>query len=146
MNFAVIKYQDTELAHFCNVDYGNNWNIKFCFCVTAHVMLEFSYVLSLINNSLIFKNNLGLPWRSGGKESACQCRGHRFDPWIRKNSTSWGATKPMSHNYWACVPRACTLQQGKPLQWETFVPQLESSPWLPQLQKSLHSNEDPTQS
>ena len=23
----------------------------------------------------------GLPWGSNGKESACQCRRHRFDPW-----------------------------------------------------------------
>ena len=34
-------------------------------------------------------------------------------------------------------------QQEKPPQWEASAPQLESSPWLLQLQKSLHSNEDP---
>ena len=28
--------------------------------------------------------NLGLPWWVSGKESACQCRGNRFDPWLRK--------------------------------------------------------------
>ena len=27
---------------------------------------------------------LRLPWWSSGKESACQCREHRFDPWARK--------------------------------------------------------------
>ena len=26
----------------------------------------------------------GFPGGSGGKESACQCKGHRFDPWSRK--------------------------------------------------------------
>ena len=26
----------------------------------------------------------GLPWWFSGKESACQCRRHRFDPWSRK--------------------------------------------------------------
>ena len=25
-----------------------------------------------------------LPWWLSGKESACQCRGHRFNPWVRK--------------------------------------------------------------
>ena len=25
---------------------------------------------------------LGLPWWSSGKESAYQCRGHGFDPWL----------------------------------------------------------------
>ena len=33
-------------------------------------------------------------------------------------------------------PRACTLQPGKPLQWEAWASQLESSP---------HSSEDPAQ-
>ena len=26
----------------------------------------------------------GLPWWLSGKESACHCRRHRFDPWVRK--------------------------------------------------------------
>ena len=30
------------------------------------------------------KSMLGLPWWLSGKESACQCRGHGFDPWSRK--------------------------------------------------------------
>ena len=25
----------------------------------------------------------GLPWWLSGNESACQCRRHRFDPWVR---------------------------------------------------------------
>ena len=29
----------------------------------------------------------GLPGGASGKESACQCKRHRFDPWIRK--TPW---------------------------------------------------------
>ena len=27
---------------------------------------------------------LGLPWWLRGKESACQCRRHKFNPWVRK--------------------------------------------------------------
>ena len=70
----------------------------------------------------------------------------------------------MHHNYWACSleprnrnywthmpqllkperPRACALQE-KPLRWETCAPQLENSPWLLQLEKSLCSNKDPAQ-
>ena len=26
----------------------------------------------------------GLPWRISGKDTACQCRSPRFDPWVRK--------------------------------------------------------------
>ena len=28
--------------------------------------------------------NNGLPWRLSGKESACQCSRHGFNPWVRK--------------------------------------------------------------
>ena len=40
---------------------------------------------------------VGLPWRYSGYESACQCSGHRFDPWSRKIPHAAGATM-------ACVP------------------------------------------
>ena len=30
------------------------------------------------------KESQGLPWWLSGSESACQCRGHRFDPWFKK--------------------------------------------------------------
>ena len=42
-------------------------------------------------------------------------------------------------------PRAHAPQQEKPLQWEAWVPQLDSSPYSLQLEKSLHNNEDPAQ-
>ena len=53
----------------------------------------------------------------------------------------------MSHNYWARVlwllkfthPRAYDLQQEKPPQQEALTPKLESSPHLPQLEKSSHT-------
>ena len=44
----------------------------------------------------------------------------------------------------AC-PGARAPQQERPQQWEAFVPQLESSSNLLQLEKGLHSNEDPEQ-
>ena len=30
------------------------------------------------------EQGMGLPWWLSGKESACQCRRHRFNPWVRK--------------------------------------------------------------
>ena len=80
-------------------------------------------------------------------------------------STCLGATKPVSHICWACAlgpgnqkywvhilqllkpvgPRDCALQQERLPQWEVLPPQLESSPCLLQLEKSLHRNEDPAQ-
>ena len=93
------------------------------------------------------------------KESACHCRRHRFNPWSRKIShiteqlspmchSFWAyALEPGSHNCWAHVkqllkpscPRACALQQEKPLQWEAGAPQLESSPCSLQLEKKTAS-------
>ena len=33
---------------------------------------------------LLFSEDYGLPWRLSGKESACQCRRLKFEPWVRK--------------------------------------------------------------
>ena len=41
----------------------------------------FEYQLYL--NKAVFKNG-GLPWWRSGWESACQCRGHGFEPWSGK--------------------------------------------------------------
>ena len=43
----------------------------------------------------------------------------------------------------ASTPRACVLQQEKPLQWEVCTPKLETSSPSPQLEKACCSNEDP---
>ena len=37
---------------------------------------------------------MGLPWWSRGQESACQSRGHRFDPWSRKIPRAKGQLSP----------------------------------------------------
>ena len=36
----------------------------------------------------------------------------------------------------AHIPRSCALQQEKPLQWEAWALQLESSPYSPQVEKA----------
>ena len=40
------------------------------------------------------KMNKGLPWWSSGWESACQWRGHRFDPWSGKIPYATGQLSP----------------------------------------------------
>ena len=49
-----------------------------------------NYLVRLISGNngfqiFAFKNtNIGLPWWRSGWESACQCRGHGFEPWSGK--------------------------------------------------------------
>ena len=62
------------------------------------------------------------------------------------------ALEPVSPNYWAHslqllkpeCPGACALQPEKPSKWEVQALQLDSSPQLPQLEKPVCNNEDPT--
>ena len=97
----------------------------------------------------------GLPWRLSDKESICQCRRHRFDPWSRKIphaaehlNLCVTAIEPESRAIEpqllstllqllkSAHPRACAPQQEKPQQWNICALQLEERP---------HSSKDPTQ-
>ena len=61
----------------------------------------------------IKREHFGLPWWCSGWESACQCRGHGFEPcW--EDPTCRGAAGPVSHNYWACTSGTCAPQQERP--------------------------------
>ena len=98
---------------------------------------------------LVFKERWGgaLPLWSSGWESMVQ------------GIPVHGATTPVCHNYWAlalepvkcnywanepqllkpahpATSEACAVQQEKSLQWEVSAPQRESSPCLPQLEKT----------
>ena len=106
-----------------------------------------------------------LPWWLSGEESAYLCRRRGLDPWSGKSplasdqlspcastikpvleSLAAAATEPTCCNCGRPVhPRAHALQKEGPLQWETLILQLQSSPRSPQLEKSPHSNEDPAQ-
>ena len=46
----------------------------------------------------------GLPWWSSGEESACQCRGHRFNPWFQKIPHAMGQLSLRVAITEACVP------------------------------------------
>ena len=60
-----------------------------------------------------------LIWLSG-KESTCQCRRNRFDPWsfIQENPTCLGATKPTHHNClaYALEPKSCNYWSQRDLE------------------------------
>ena len=70
---------------------------------------------------------------------------------VGEDPTCPGAAKAVCHNSGACVlepgtttaepscPAVHALQQEKPPPWEAHTPQCESSPRLPQLEKSPHT-------
>ena len=91
----------------------------------------------------------GPPWWLSGKESACQCRRHQFNPWPRKiphvaeqlnsctttmelvlESPGATTTEPMfvPQLLKPARPRVPAQQQEKPSKWEIQALQLESSP------------------
>ena len=92
-------------------------------------------------------------------------QGTRVRALVREDPTCRGATKPTSHNCWACAleplshnywarvpqllkpvcPRACAPQQEKPQQWEACSPQRRVAPARRNWRRPVHSNEDPKQ-
>ena len=60
----------------------------------------------------------GLHWWCSGEESACQCTGHRFDPWSGKIPHAMEQLSPRATATEARVPGARAPQQEKPPQWE----------------------------
>ena len=84
-----------------------------------------------------------LPWWLSGKESACQCRRHEFDPWSGKIPHATEQISLCAQLLSLCsraqepqllkseCPGACALQQEKPPQREAHTPRLESSPHSP---------------
>ena len=96
----------------------------------------------------------GFPWWLSGKKNPPANAGDMGSVCGWEDPTCHGVTKPVHHNYWACVlesrscncwahvsqllkperHRACAPQS--PLQWEAFKLQLEKNP---------HSNKDPAQ-
>ena len=97
------------------------------------------------------KERWGLPWWLSGKESACQCRRHRLDPWSGKipHATEQlipcaTTIEPVLLNLGVKTTEAHTPQSRCSAAREATTmrcrcTQLESSPRSPRLEKSLHS-------
>ena len=68
------------------------------------------------NISKIYRAMHGLPWWLSGKQFTCQCRRHRFDPWVRKMpwrrkwphtpvflpGKSYEQRRPVGYSPWGC--------------------------------------------
>ena len=85
---------------------------------------------------ILFKNMyVELPWWASGKECALKCRGHRFDPWSRKVPYAMGQLSPcITATESICLE--CMLCNKRSTSVRAHTPQLESSFYLQQLEKS----------
>ena len=72
-------------------------------------------------------------------------QGTRVRAPVREDPSCRGATRPVSHNYWACASGARAPQRGRPRQWEACAPRWRVAPARRNWRKPLHRNEDPTQ-
>ena len=88
--------------------------------------------LFFLRRSIAFSRNIpnGLSWWLSGKESACQFRRHRFNPWSRKIPH---ATDQLTH-----VPQLLSLCSGA--REATAMKSL-----LTTTREKPHSNKDPVQ-
>ena len=69
----------------------------------------------------------------------------QIDPWSGRPHMPWGNKSHTPQLLELKRSKVCAPQQGRPLQWEAHVPQLESSPHLLQLEKGPYSDKDPAQ-
>ena len=64
---------------------------------------------------------------------------------VWEDPTCHGATRPVSHNYWACASGACALQQERPRRWKARARRWRVAPTCRKKRKPSHRNEDPMQ-
>ena len=55
-------------------------------------------------------------------------QGTRVQALVWEDPTCRGATRPVSHNYWACASGACAPQQERLRQWEARAPRWRVAP------------------
>ena len=72
-------------------------------------------------------------------------QGTRVRALVWEDPTYRGATKPVSHNYWACASGACAPQRERPRRWEARAPRWRVAPARRNWRKPSHRNEDPTE-
>ena len=84
-------------------------------------------------------------------------QGTRVWALVWEDPTGRGATRPVSHDYWACASGGCAPQRERPQWWEARAPQRERPRWWEaraprwrvapacrKWRKPSHRNEDPT--
>ena len=72
-------------------------------------------------------------------------QGTRVRALVWEDPTCHGATRPVSHNCWACASGACAPRRERPRWWEARAPRWGVAPACGNWRGPSHRNEDPTQ-
>ena len=97
-----------------------------------------------IGHNLVFKKAIwGLPWWRSGWESACQCRGHGFEPWSERIPHAAEQLNP-----WATATEPARLEPvlrncKRPRQWEARAPRWKVAPARCNWRKALAQKRRP---
>ena len=97
-----------------------------------------------LNKAQSKSQKTGLPWWRSGWESACQCRGHGFEPWSGRIPHATGQLSPEPQLLSLRVWSLCSATE-RPRQWEARAPRWRVVPTRRSWRKPSHRNEDPTQ-
>ena len=111
------------------------------FFKTCFLHKNIHQIFSCLNHS-VQKWTMGLPWWHGGWESACQCRGHGFEPWSGKIPHAVEQLGP-----WATTTEPARLEPVLPTREAAIVrgprTTMKNGPCLPQLEKALAQKRRP---
>ena len=81
-----LKYYFLFAYFFILFTYLRGWILLFVSgnfsCLLWDIYLK--WIIDIYTEFLTMKKSRGLPWWRSGWESACQCRGHGFEPWSGK--------------------------------------------------------------
>ena len=117
--------------------------------VKTHQVVYFKYVQFIIHQLYLNKVVISKCQRASlvaqWLRVCLPMRGTRVRALVWEDPTCRGATRPVSHNYWACASGACAPQRERPWQWEAHAPQWRVAPARHSWRKPSHRNEDPTQ-
>ena len=86
----------------------------------------------------------GLPWWPRYYKSACQCRGHRLDPWSSKIPHASGQISPCATAAEAHAPQSLRSAAREDTA-RSLLTERRVAPALCNQREPAHSNEDPAQ-
>ena len=137
---SVFEFPEEWLKQLDNRGQGHTWSFGWENILRSpegkQLSRESSALVGCLKDSTTWGTSLVAQWL----RIHLPVQGTQVRALVQEDLTCCRATKPVRHNYWACalepachnywayVPRARTLQQEKPPQWEAHAPQQRVAP------------------